>query len=564
MGRSILEGGADYSGAAGADLRYGITSGVSLNATINPDFGQVEADPATLNLTAFEDFFEERRPFFVEGASIFGGGDYRLFHSRRIGRRPGLFDTPDSVDVLSEPEATTILGAVKLTGKTTGKTSFGLLGAVTDEEFAHVADTGLTRVTDFRVEPRTGYFVGRASQDVLDGTSTVGAILTSTQRDGSYSALTGAIDWDLRFDQDRYAVSGSVVGSSTGPAGDVSKGYIGHIEFDKRGGWLEAETRLALLSPGIDLNDLGFLRRGDLIEWSSRLKGYHLEPWGPFLRWDLSIDGEAAWNYDNTRLETSSDIAFFGDTPNSGRFHLHVGREFASMDDGDVRRDGPIIERLGEFWVHSFATTDPGRAVSFTTRPELRRTDGGDSWARRLRVGMEYRPLPSVWLEVEPEYETRRNDAQWVDRMDETVDGSVVPHYIYGELDSRILDLSTRARVSFSPKLSLELFLQPFVAIGDFRRFKELVRPETYRFVDYDLAENRDFHRRSLKSNLVLRWEFQPGSLLYVVWSQSRSASLDDVGEADLRLRPLRRLGDAFADTGTNVFLTKINYWLPL
>jgi len=358
MARSIVDGDADYSGTAGADLRYGISSGVSLNATVNPDFGQVEADPATLNLTAFEDFFEERRPFFVEGASIFDSGDFRLFHSRRIGRRPRLFDVPDSFDVLSEPDATTILGAVKLTGKTRGKTSFGLLGAVTDDEYARVVDAGdLTSTSDFRVEPRTGYFVGRAQQDVIDGTSTVGAIVTSTRRDGSYSAYTGAFDWDLRFVQDRYAISGSVVGSRTGPSGDVSKGYIGQLELDKRGGWLQGETRVAVLSPGVDLNDLGFLRRGDLIEWSSEVKGYHLQPWGPFLRWDVSVEGEAAWNYDNTRLETSTDMSFWGDSRSSGRFHLHLGREYASMDDSDVRRDGPIIELIPEFWAHSFITT---------------------------------------------------------------------------------------------------------------------------------------------------------------------------------------------------------------
>lgn len=565
MVRSIVDGGADYSGAAGADLRYGISSGVSLNVTVNPDFGQVEADPARLNLTAFEDFFEERRPFFVEGASIFDSGDFRLFHSRRIGRRPGLFDIPDSVNVLSEPDATTILGAVKLTGKTRGKTSFGLLGAVTDDEYARVTDgTGLSGTSDFRVEPRTGYFVGRAQQDVLGGTSTVGAIVTSTRRDGSYSAYTGALDWDLRFAQDRYAISGSVVGSRTGPSGDVSKGYIGHLEFDKRGGWLEGETRVAVLSPGVDLNDLGFLRRGDLIEWSARVKGFHLQPWGPFLRWDISVRGESAWNYDNTRLETSTDVSFWGDSRSSGRFHLHLGREYASMDDGDVRRDGPIIKRIPEFWAHSFITTDPGRVVSFNMFPNIHHGDGGDSWSRSLRVGLEYRPLPSVWLSVRPEYETRRNDAQWVDRMDETIDGTVVSHYVYGELYSRILDLSARGSVSFTPELSVELFLQPFVAIGDYRRFKELVEPETYTFTAFDLGENRDFHRRSLKSNLVLRWEFQPGSQLYIVWSQSRSASLDDVGEQDLELNPLRRLGEAFTDEGSNVFLTKINYWLPL
>ena len=234
------------------------------------------------------------------------------------------------------------------------------------------------------------------------------------------------------------------------------------------------------------------------------------------------------------------------------------------MDDGDVRRGGPVIERRSEVWAHGFATTDPGRLLSFNVRPDVRHGANGDSWSRSLRIGAEYRPLPSVWLSVTPEYERRRNDAQWVDRIDETVDGGAVPHYVYGELDSEILDLSTRARLSFTPDLSVELFLQPFVAIGDFRRFKELLEPETYRFAPYDLGDSRDFHRRSLKSNLVLRWEFRPGSLLYVVWAQSRSARLQDVDRGDLQLRPLRRLGSAFTDDGSNVFLTKVSYWLPM
>ena len=565
MGRSIFDDGTDLSAAAGADLRYGITSGISLNATVNPDFGQVEADPATLNLTAFEDFFSERRPFFVEGASIFNGNDFVLFHSRRIGRRPGLFGVPDSMDVLDEPESSTILGAIKLTGKTRGQTSFGLLGAVTDEEFAQVRPAGQTSgSSDYRVEPRTGYFVARAQQDVLDGTSTIGAIVTTTQRDASYSAYTGALDWDLRFSDDQYGLSGTLVGSETGPSEDRRRGYIGHLEFDKKGGWLEAESLVRALSRDVDLNDLGYLRRGDLIEWSNRLRGYHHDAAGPFLRWDLTIDGLVSWNYDGTRLATSSDLAFWGYTRSGGEAHLHLGREMAAMDDSDVRRGGPVIEQLAEFWVHSFVSTDPSRTVSFNMRPELRRTDGGDSWGRGLTVGMEYRPLPSVWLAVEPSYETGRTDAQWVGRIDEIIDGSTVPHFIYGELERKILDFSTRARVSFTPDLSVELYLQPFVAIGDYRRFKELTQAETYNMRPYDLGENRDFHRRSLKSNLVLRWEFQPGSQLYLVWSQSRSASLADVNEADLELRPLRRLGSAFGDDGTNVLLTKINYWLPL
>ena len=159
---------------------------------------------------------------------------------------------------------------------------------------------------------------------------------------------------------------------------------------------------------------------------------------------------------------------------------------------------------------------------------------------------------------MEPRYEHRVTDAQWV----EAITGADGIHYVYGELDSRTLDLTTRAELSFAPGLSLELYLQPFIAIGNFGEFKELNAPQSYDFSPYVLNENRDFHRRSLKSNLVLRWEFSPGSALFVVWSQSRSASLDDPTSDDLEFRPLSRVGSSFSDDGDNVLLIKASYWV--
>ena len=155
-------------------------------------------------------------------------------------------------------------------------------------------------------------------------------------------------------------------------------------------------------------------------------------------------------------------------------------------------------------------------------------------------------------------------DAQWVDLVEENINGRVQNHYIYGELESRTLDFTTRADISFTPTLSLQFYLQPFVTIGDYTHFKELVEPKSYRFRSYSLDEDRDFHRRSLRSNAVLRWEFQPGSTLFLVWSQSREAALDSVREADLEFRPLHRLGSSFTDEGENIFLIKCRYWFGL
>ena len=559
MGRAIIDGGEDYLGRVGADVRYGITSGISLNATVNPDFGQVEADPAVLNLTAFEDFFWEQRPFFVEGASVFQTGGYDLFYSRRLGRWPGYFEIPEDAEELERPEATTILGALKLTGKQ-GKIAFGLLEAVTAPEDATIereVDGEIVR-QDYRVEPLTNYLVGRVEQYIWEGTSKIGVLGTAVNRRDAASAYSGGVDWDLKFEEDTYNVSGMLAGSRAGESGDRASGYIARIGFDKRGGWLETEASFAALSPGIDLNDMGYLRRGDLLQAEGRVAFYRYTPWGPFRGGDISISSDFAWNYDGMRLENGFGISNWGDLRNYWRVHLHFGRDFSGLDDDDVRRDGPVIERLAENWVHAQVETDERKMFSFSVRPEYRRHDGGDSHAHGLRLSMELRPLPSMWFSMGPRYSRRVTDAQWVDPIE---DGNGV-HFVYGELDRETLDFTTRARMIFTPELSLELFLQPFIAIGDYGEVKELVEPETYDFVPFALDENRDFHRRSLRSNLVLRWEFLPGSTLFVVWSQSRSADLEDPTGEDLEFNPLDRLKSSFTDDGDNVFLTKVSYWM--
>jgi hypothetical protein len=177
---------------------------------------------------------------------------------------------------------------------------------------------------------------------------------------------------------------------------------------------------------------------------------------------------------------------------------------------------------------------------------------------------MEIRPLSNVWLLLEPSYNHRVYDAQWIDRIEEEINGEEIFHYVYGELDSRTLDFTARARISFTPELSLELYLQPFIAIGDYDNFKELVEEKSYKFRPFSFGEDWDFHNRSLRSNMVLRWEFHPGSTLFLVWSQSRSASLEDLTEEDLEFRPFDRLKTSFSDDGSNVFLIKVNYWLGI
>jgi len=563
MGRAIVNDETDYSGSIGADVRYDITSGISLNATVNPDFGQVEADPARLNLTAFENYFPERRPFFVEGASIYRGGDYSLFHSRRIGRRPGYFDIPDDAEELERARETTILGAAKITGKTEGKTSFGILEAVTAPEYATIEQEidGKKPQDEYLIEPLTNYLVGRVTQDVLSGTSKIGLMATSVSRKEADSAYTGAFDWDLKFRKDTYSFTGTLAGSRAGESDDRTSGYISHFELNKRGGWLEGRAEFSAVSPDLDINDMGFLHRNDIIESRWRLNVNRQSLFGPFRRTGVRVGGDLRWNYDGNFLENAVDISSSGEFKNYWHYHIHFGRDFETLDDDDVRRDGLIIKSPANFFAHGSIDTDDRKAVSFRIRPSLWRHDDGSSYRYDLDLGLEIRPVSGMSIYMGPSIGYRFTDAQWVDRIVEEIDGEEVFHYVYGELDSKTLDFTTRASVCFTPELSLELFIQPFIAIGDYENFKELVEAESYDFKPYAFDENRDFHRRSLKSNLVLRWEFQPGSTLFLVWSQSRGASLDDVTSEDLEFRPFDRLISTFSDDGSNLFLVKINYW---
>ena len=177
---------------------------------------------------------------------------------------------------------------------------------------------------------------------------------------------------------------------------------------------------------------------------------------------------------------------------------------------------------------------------------------------------LRIRPTSNIGLSVGPSYAYQVKDAQWVEMVEEKVNGQIEKHYVYGELTGRTLDFTTRANISFTPTLSLQFYVQPFITIGDYTNFKELVEPKSYQFKPYLLNKNRDFHRRSLRGNTVLRWEFRPGSTLFLVWSQSREAALARVEEADLKFRPLHRLRTSFTDAGSNIFLVKCRYWFGM
>jgi hypothetical protein len=565
--------GFDQFGTMGVDLRYGLSSNISLNGTFNPDFGQVEADPAVLNLGPFETFFSERRPFFLEGATIFNapnpdivgiGGPTRLFHSRRIGRAPGRFATPDTAVEIDRPEGTTILGATKLSGKTSRGLSFGLVEAVTANEFATIEDSvaspaggGLQAVrSQFKVEPMTNYFVGRAQQDVF-ANSTVGATVTAMNGQGLAPAYVGSVDSQLKWKNNAYRVFTRLTGSRTGSGAGRKEGYEGILYFSKFSGTFGGQVYADARSPGFDANHLGFMNRADRIQTGGHFYVQIQHPWALARQSGFNVNVWSQWNYDRANLAKGVNFNTWQNLKNYWFVNFGVSREFEALDDRETR-GGPLMVRPASTWFWSGLGTDSRKPVQVFINFSGSRAERGLSSSYSLGSWWTIRPASNVQLEFNPRYRIERNFAQWIKNLDGNGDGTP-DRFLFGELDNRVLDLTTRATVSLTPDLSLQVYLQPFVAVGDYGAIKELVRPASYAFAPYDSLDNPDFSRRSLRSNVVLRWEYRPGSTLFLVWAQSRSASSDDPA-----FRPLRSLGSSFTDEGQNIFQVKVSYWFNM
>ncbi|MCC7265085.1 MAG: carbohydrate binding family 9 domain-containing protein, partial [Candidatus Latescibacteria bacterium] len=565
LGRSTFADQNDQFANLGGDLRYSVSSGISLNATLNPDFGQVEADPARLNLSVFEDFQEERRPFFVEGSQNFQT-PIQLFYSRRIGRQPGHFEVPDGFEVDDQSDFTTILGAAKLTGKTRHQTSFGLLSAVSADEHADLDSAYTDPLTGeekaayrrFLLEPRTHFLVGRVKQDLFAGTSHVGLMGTLLDRRVGEDAYTGGADWSLKWRKNAYEFWGQVAFSRAADEdGKQQRGLANMMVLGKRSGWLRGELWWEAFSKGFEVNDLGFQWRNNYYQGWLWLQARKDQPWWIFRNSVLEGGHWGMRNFDGVTIERG----MFTETRNQFRNYwtveVEVFHRFRGLDDLDTR-GGPLIAQPARTGMQLEFSSDERKPISGFFDGEWGSDSAGGNW-RELGAGVTLRPSARLELACRPGYNDFSNKAQWLENEDRNGDGED-DHFVYGELRSRTLDLTTRASLIFSRDLSLEFYLQPFISSGDYRNFKELARPRSFEFTPHAAPEdNPDFRQRSLQSNAVLRWEYRPGSTLYLVWSQARDHEIEAP-----HFRPWGDLGRSFTDEGSNIFLLKLNYWLSL
>jgi hypothetical protein len=580
---------ADPQAALGLDLKYGLTTGLTFTGTVNPDFGQVEADPAVVNLSAFETFFSERRPFFIEGSGNFNFpfDNGQLFYSRRIGRSPqGTDDLPSGDGIYTDsPAQTSILGAGKVTGRV-GKFSIGVLNAVTRQERAAVAD-GASRF-ERPVEPLTNYSVGRVRREFANQSS-LGFMLTSTNRQLTdnltflpKTAVTGGVDFDWRF-KSRYSLNGYWAGSDVSgdhlaidrieensrhyfqrpdavsvrldPNATSLSGSAARIDFRKIGGErIRFDSSTGFKSPGFDISDVGFFRRADEITTNNWLQIRSETPSRWFRARYLNFNQYAHWNYDGDLLGSGGNINASATFTNSWAIGGGYNVNQRYFDDR-LSRGGPggLFEDYNGvwFWVNS----DDRHAVSFNYNGTFF-ADGYGSWVREYQPSVTLRPVPSLSLIAGMRVASSVNDTQWVNNVTDTK-----AHYVFGRLAQTTVSFNGRVSYTMRPTLSLQLYAEPFVSAGGYGAFKELVhgRNASYsdRYAPFAYSDNPDFNYRSFRTTNVLRWEYKPGSTVFVVWQQAREGSVSDGA-----FRFNRDFHDLFSAAGRNVFLVKLAYWL--
>jgi hypothetical protein len=550
---------------AGLDLRMGLGRSATLSATFNPDFGQVEADPAVLNLGVFETFYPEKRPFFLQDGNIFvpSYGLFQLFHSRRIGGRPGYLRLQQGDVVLGRPEQTTILGATKVTGKSGGFT-YGALTALTAAEHALVEARGADGLGTARierlVEPTTSYSAARLQRDLGMG-SNVSVIGTSVLRDGAPDAFAGGFDYRIRWSQNRWQWNGHWAATNAPRAQRSTEqitgfGGVSNVFFNNKN-W-NANAHVHYFSDDFRVADLGFFRSRAGESQLSVGGGFSDPDPGTVMRsWNIGGNVGQSRNTDN--LVVGQWFNVFGGLQLLNFWSLNGGVGYSPRvyDDLDTR-GGPPIHRPADRWGNVFLNSDPRKRWNLWTGVYgNRNTAGGNNWG--LDQGVELRPSPRVQLSVSGGYSTSHNVAQWIVNDDVTGDGET--DYVYGELDSDVVNITLRGSAAVNRDLTFEAFLQPFVAVGDYSDFKRLAAPRSYDFlpIDQGAVDDPDFNTKSLRGTFVLRWEYVRGSAVFLAWNVTGG----DESSPGI-FRPMRDLRDVFEAPLDNRLMLKVNYWFSL
>ena len=616
-----FSGGGNVQARTGADVKVGLGPNLTVEATVNPDFGQVEADPAEVNLTAFETFFSERRPFFLEGSRLLGsaaagnsweGGDGpQYFYSRRIGARPAGAADDDFVDY---PATTTILGAAKITGRLARGTSIGVLGAVTSEETARTFNLGSGLFSETRVAPRTIYGVGRVQQEFGPAGSTAAFMVTGTARDAAAgdplaavaarNAVTASGESLLRFRDGEYEIGldlgvSQVAGDAAAiallqrssaryfhrpdvsylrydPARTSLTGMKGGINAERAAGrhWLW-QVNTSFITPGFEVNDLGRLSAADRIASTAAIEYRETQPGTWFRGYSFGLEYERELNFggvvQGSGVEAEGEVTL----PNFWTTEMSFGVDRAAQDDR-LTRGGPTMGTPAGWSASVMVRNSSAARTRANTRIEYEANEDGGS-ALETSVDLTVRPTARWQLTFSPTYEREITDQQFVGALDQGRPEMFGRRYIFSFVDRSTISSGIRLNYAFKPDVNLEFYGEPFAASGRYYDFGELAAPgsrlrlplarvggdaESPSIVLSDgtgrfTMRNRDFNVLSFRSNLVLRWEWRPGSTLYMVWQQDREESEIEQGRVGLR-----DVFGSFGATGNNVLAVKTTFWL--
>lgn len=579
---------------AGADLKFGITPNVMLDATINPDFGQVEADPSVLNLSAFETFFSERRPFFVEGVGLYNFGvncsvvncsGEGLFYSRRIGRQPQLLGRYGGI---GSPTATPILGASKLTGRFPDGLSVGVLEAVTKD---------VDGTADRTIEPLTSYTVARLQQEFRGGGTTIGVIGTGVNRSLDQwtetflrkSAYVGGADLRHKFGSTGYELNASAMASRvTGDAAVISatqldpvhnylrpdanlgydptatslSGVAAEVKFAKFGGGITRfETSLGRRSPGFEINDLGFMRRADEQTQAAWFALQFRKPTKVYRSLQMNFNEWLLWNTDGLKTGTGINTNWHMNSTNN--FWWHFGTTFNQLGSycDNCTRGGPTIRRSPMVDFFAGVNMDDRWKVTPHVFFGGGRGDYGESRFYWIDPSVEIRPTSATQMSFGFSYNRTDDDSQWFGNF---TDGTGT-HYAFAALDQKTFSFNTRMSYTMSPTLTLQVYASPFLTKGSYANIRETSatpRADAYedRYQPYAPPGTPDmgFNFQQLRSNTVLRWEYRPGSTVFAVWTHGRDFFDGTTGTRTWQ----EEYDNLFTQHPDNTFLIKVAYWL--
>ncbi|MBI5472223.1 MAG: carbohydrate binding family 9 domain-containing protein [Ignavibacteriae bacterium] len=550
---------SDLSENAGLDFKYGISRNFTLDAAINPDFGQVEVDQSILNLTVFETLYPEKRPFFVEGSQMFEFGNavdntpLNLFYSRRIGQIP-LYSSyvaslPD-VTVEENPRATTILGALKMTGQTESGFSLGLLASATDEENAVVRDHAGVKST-IRTEPRGTYNILRVKQQF--GSSRLGGIATVAARNATFPAFSGGIDWNLRFEDGAYTLDGYLAGVHSSSSRRNPDGSAGRLLFSR----IAAEHWYYTLSynffsANFNPNDLGYFAQPRYHGGYVQLLYRENKASGWLRRYSLSVVPETRWNWDDARTHAQIDATFSADWTNFWRSTLRFVLNDRAYDDAQRGINGLYLRPVS-YGLQASLITDERKPVNISLTTDFKFDEKRKSSIGTL-VGVTVRP--TSWIELTPLFyleKTTNEETGVFDFATRRIAADTLGRSLIADRDLADIEFAMRGIFTFTRTLSLQFYTQMLLPRGQYKNYRSLAA--TGQLIPYP-SQDYDFNTISFQSNVLLRWEYLPGSTLYLVWTQSRDDFIDDY---TIDFGP--RFRDAFKLPHDDALLLKVSYW---